>query len=135
MAGVPLPTVQQILGHRDIQTTLRYSHLAPSHIQAAMDKGSLVHLGFGTGSGLEERKKDRTQVVDKHGAPDKRKFELFIQNSRRMEPHSARNFHRNFLNTDNRDKQKITLVRLFCSCYTNLDNLAIYGDRHGMETC
>jgi integrase len=74
MAGVPLPTVKEVLGHRDIQTTLRYAHLAPSHIQAAMEKGSLANLGIGTGSrtgsdvtGSEEKK---TQVVDLIGAPD-----------------------------------------------------------------
>lgn len=33
-----------------IQTTLRYSHLSPSHIQAAMERGSLANLGIGTGS-------------------------------------------------------------------------------------
>jgi len=73
MAGVPLPTVKEVLGHRNIQTTLRYAHLAPSHIQAAMEKGSLANLGLGTGSktgsdskGSEEEK---TQVVDLIGAP------------------------------------------------------------------
>lgn len=44
MAGVPLPPVKEIMGHRDIQTTLRYAHLAPSHIQAAMEKGSLAKI-------------------------------------------------------------------------------------------
>jgi integrase len=48
MAGVPLPTVKEILGHRDLQTTLRYAHLSPGHIQAAIEKGSLVHLEIGT---------------------------------------------------------------------------------------
>ncbi|WNM60153.1 tyrosine-type recombinase/integrase [Candidatus Nitrospira allomarina] len=47
MAGV---TVKEVLGHRNIQTTLRYAHLAPSHIQDAMEKGSLANLGLGTGS-------------------------------------------------------------------------------------
>ncbi len=50
MASVPLPTVKDILGHKDIQTTLKYSHLAPNHIQMAIEKGSLGHLFSGTGS-------------------------------------------------------------------------------------
>ena len=68
MAGVPLPTVKEILGHRDIQTTLRYAHLAPSHIQAAIDKGSLSNIGIGTrsktGSASEVLKEEETQVID-----------------------------------------------------------------------
>ena len=75
MAGVPLPTVKEIMGHRDIQTTLRYAHLAPSHIQAAMEKGSLANLGIGTGSktgsGVKDSEEEKTQVVDIIGAPDR----------------------------------------------------------------
>jgi integrase len=41
MAGVDLVSVKEILGHRDIQTTLRYSHLAPGHLKEAINKGSL----------------------------------------------------------------------------------------------
>jgi integrase len=74
MAGVPLPTVKEVLGHRDIQTTLRYAHLAPSHIQAAMEKGSLANLGLGTGSttgsDVTSSEEKKTQVVDLIGAPD-----------------------------------------------------------------
>ena len=74
MAGVPLPTVQQILGHRDIQTTLRYSHLSPSHIQAAIEKGSIAKLGIGTGSktGSEEDRLlgEESQVIDYLARPE-----------------------------------------------------------------
>ena len=31
MAGVPLPTVAELLGHRSIEMTKRYSHLSPNH--------------------------------------------------------------------------------------------------------
>lgn len=36
VAGVPLQAVQQLLGHRDIKTTLRYSHLAPGVLVSAV---------------------------------------------------------------------------------------------------
>ena len=75
MAGVPLPTVKEVLGHRNIQTTMRYAHLVPSHIQAAMEKGSLSNIGLGTGSttgsGVNGREEEKTQVVDSIGAPDR----------------------------------------------------------------
>ena len=75
MAGVPLPIVKEVLGHRKIQTTLRYAHLAPSHIQAAMEKGSLANLGLGagskTGSDVKNSEEEKTQVVDLNGAPDR----------------------------------------------------------------
>lgn len=34
--GVPLKVVQEWLGHKTISTTLRYSHLAPANLQAAL---------------------------------------------------------------------------------------------------
>ncbi|UCD27702.1 MAG: tyrosine-type recombinase/integrase [Planctomycetota bacterium] len=38
MRGVDLPTVQKLMGHSDIQTTMIYAHLAPDHLEAAVDK-------------------------------------------------------------------------------------------------
>jgi len=38
MKGVDLPTVQKLLGHSDIQTTMIYSHLAPDHLADAVNK-------------------------------------------------------------------------------------------------
>jgi integrase len=38
MSGVPLETVQVILGHEDLKTTQRYRHLAPNTLKAAMEK-------------------------------------------------------------------------------------------------
>ena len=42
MAGVDLMAVKEILGHRDIITTLRYSHLSPGHLREAINRGSLI---------------------------------------------------------------------------------------------
>jgi len=38
MEGVDLSTVQKLLGHRSIVTTMRYAHLAPTHLQAAVER-------------------------------------------------------------------------------------------------
>jgi integrase len=37
MAGVDLTTVSRLLGHKSLTMTLRYSHLAPSHMVKALD--------------------------------------------------------------------------------------------------
>ncbi|MBI4553518.1 MAG: site-specific integrase [Candidatus Latescibacteria bacterium] len=37
MNGVDLATVQKLLGHRDIKTTMRYAHLAPEHLKGAVN--------------------------------------------------------------------------------------------------
>ena len=38
MAGVDLPTVGEILGHRDITTTMIYAHLATQHLHASIQR-------------------------------------------------------------------------------------------------
>jgi len=37
MSGVDINTVRELLGHKDIRMTLRYSHLSPSHKNKAID--------------------------------------------------------------------------------------------------
>ena len=37
MKGSDPPTVQQLLGHADIKTTMRYAHLEPDHLKLAVE--------------------------------------------------------------------------------------------------
>jgi len=37
MAGVDLKTVQELLGHKSFEMTLRYAHLSPEHQKTALD--------------------------------------------------------------------------------------------------
>jgi len=68
MAGVDLFTVKEILGHRDIATTMRYSHLSPGFLLEAINRGSLIGTGSKTGSSPAEDKqmelKECTQQFD-----------------------------------------------------------------------
>ncbi len=55
LSGANLYSVQQLLGHRDIKTTARYSHLTPGFIQETVSKESLFsnvesQAEMGTGS-------------------------------------------------------------------------------------
>ena len=36
MAGVPLATVSELLGHKSITMTMRYAHLSPQHLTQAV---------------------------------------------------------------------------------------------------
>ena len=64
MAGVDLVSVKEILGHRDIQTTLRYAHLAPGHLRDAVNRGSLSGTVTKTVTSQEREWKDEMQPVD-----------------------------------------------------------------------
>ncbi|HBP90858.1 MAG TPA: hypothetical protein DD706_24590, partial [Nitrospiraceae bacterium] len=69
MAGVDLYTVKEILGHRDISTTVRYAHLSPGFLQDAINRGSLVGTGTKTGTseveGLIPEKDDVMEVFER----------------------------------------------------------------------
>lgn len=55
MQGVDLRTVQQIMGHKEIKMTMRYSHLSPGHVQEAV--GKLDSLWTPYGHQAEKREK------------------------------------------------------------------------------
>jgi site-specific recombinase XerD len=38
MAGVDLRTAQELMGHKSISMTVRYSHLTPKHTLAAVER-------------------------------------------------------------------------------------------------
>jgi integrase len=71
MAGVDLPTVKELLGHRDIRMTMRYTHLSSDHKQAAVGKleqfAANVPAIFTTPSTRQLR--DRSQVIETTHAP------------------------------------------------------------------
>src|SRR5208337_230704 len=52
MAGVDIRTVQELMGHKTIQVTLRYAHLAPQHqleaVQRLCDTGTVQNGATGT---------------------------------------------------------------------------------------
>jgi integrase len=47
MQGVDLRTVQQVMGHKDIKMTMRYSHLSPEYVQQAIERLDSVWTLFG----------------------------------------------------------------------------------------
>jgi site-specific recombinase XerD len=69
MRGVPLTAVQLLMGHSTITTTMRYAHLAPSTLRAAIDMlnpKTAVDADFGQPMGkqwLEVQKKEMAQKI------------------------------------------------------------------------
>lgn len=71
VARVDLPTVKELLGHRDISMSMRYTHLSSNHKQTAVQKleqfAAKVPAIFTTP--LLEHHQARVQVVEKIHAP------------------------------------------------------------------
>jgi hypothetical protein len=63
LAEVHLASMKEILGHRDIQTTLRYAHLAPGHLRDAVNRGSLSGTVTKTVTSLEEKRGEKLQPI------------------------------------------------------------------------
>lgn len=47
MQGIDLKTVQQVMGHKDITMTMRYSHLSPEYVQEAIGRLDKVWTLYG----------------------------------------------------------------------------------------
>jgi len=54
MSGVDLATVQKLLGHKNIKTTMRYSHLAPDHLKGAVERLDFSHKLVTSGKRAEK---------------------------------------------------------------------------------
>ena len=73
MRGVPLPVVQQLLGHSSITTTMRYAHVAPSTLRMAIDllnPKTLTHADFGQPVGNHWLLAQRREITSKIAAPE-----------------------------------------------------------------
>ncbi len=54
MAAVDLRTVQELMGHKTISMTVRYSHLAPTHLQEAVERLTAKPTDTATDTGRSE---------------------------------------------------------------------------------
>jgi site-specific recombinase XerD len=68
MAGVDLRTVQELMGHKSIQMTVRYSHLTPKHTLAAVERLAGGDSETPTGTKTSTESEERTS----HKAPHAR---------------------------------------------------------------
>ena len=55
MQGIDLKTVQQVMGHKDITMTMRYSHLSPEYVQEAIGRLDKVWTLYGHQDDLEKK--------------------------------------------------------------------------------
>jgi len=64
MSGVDLFTVKELLGHKDIDMTIRYSHLAPEHKKVAVNKvGDIMKKALENSNGSPESVKEKEALI------------------------------------------------------------------------
>ena len=66
MAGVDLRTVQELMGHKSIQMTVRYSHLTPKHTLAAVEKLAGAATAVPTDTKTSTEQTDRVSPETTH---------------------------------------------------------------------
>jgi site-specific recombinase XerD len=66
MAGVDLRTVQELMGHKSIQMTVRYSHLTPKHTLAAVERLAGAALATPTDTKTSTRPEEQISVETPH---------------------------------------------------------------------
>ncbi len=71
MAGVPLRTVQVLMGHKRIETTLRYSHLGEAHLYEAVERLTQNPTATSTVGQLSATCIPRRKSLGIHGAQER----------------------------------------------------------------
>jgi integrase len=69
MAGVDLRTVQELMGHKTIQMTCRYAHLAPQHPLAAVERLCAIPTERSNTKSARSQSKFRTRGSTKTAKP------------------------------------------------------------------
>lgn len=64
MAGVDIKTIQELMGHKDIKMTMRYSHPTPEHKKLAVKVLESSHTSFHTTT--QEAKTQKVVSIGKH---------------------------------------------------------------------
>lgn len=67
MRGVPLPAIKELMGHAAISTTMRYAHVAPSTLRAAIEMlnpKSMIDADFGQPAVNRWQENQRNQTND-----------------------------------------------------------------------
>lgn len=64
MAGVDVKTIQELMGHRDIKMTMRYSHPTPKHKRKAIEMLDRVTTFFTTG--IVDKRKTKVVSIENH---------------------------------------------------------------------
>jgi integrase len=72
MRGVPMPAIKELLGHASITTTMRYAHVAPSTLRAAIDMlnpKTMVGTELGHPAGNQWQEHQKTEIERKGVLP------------------------------------------------------------------